>query len=254
MLKENSLLAKFFRYFERWNYLEADYIGIQSPANITYFKNISPDFADKVVLLYNWSNTENHLPKLSRYREKFNLKDKTIFFYGGNIGKAQDMSILLTLSKKMEVFPEVHFLFVGDGDEVPIVKDYIKNNSSANVSYFPPISQDEFSSLLLEIDVGLFSLHKDHKSHNFPGKILGYLNSGKPVLGAVNFGNDLENLINQSGSGYVCESTRDDLIFENAKRLLDLETRKSIGMNAKKLSKSVFSVETTVDTILGCIK
>lgn len=251
MIKESSLLGQFFRFFERKNYLEADRIGIQSPANIDYFKVVSPNFGQKTCLLYNWSSSVNNSPKLNKYRREFKLEDKIIFFYGGNIGKAQDISILLYLAKKMSIFEDVHFLFIGEGDEVQLIKDAISNDNYGNVSYYPAISQEEFYSLLHEIDVGLFSLDKDHKSHNFPGKILGYLSSAKPVLGAVNSGNDLIPVINESNCGYVSESDESELLFENAKKLLDKNLRERMGENCKKLTESLFSVESALNTILG---
>ena len=45
--------------------------------------------------------------------------------------------------------------------------------------------------MLASFDIGLFSLHRNHKTHNFPGKILSYMSFSKPILGSCNVGNDL---------------------------------------------------------------
>ncbi|WP_160317817.1 glycosyltransferase, partial [Erwinia billingiae] len=135
----------------------------------------------------------NEIP-LGNYslKKKYGLQDKVVFFYGGNIGTAQDMDNILRLAKKIENHVNAHFLFVGEGDEVPLVLSAINESKAENITYIKSISQEEFKLLLKEIDVGLFTLNKHHKSHNFPGKILGYMVNNVPILGSVNQGNDLE--------------------------------------------------------------
>lgn len=83
-----------------------------------------------------------------------------------------------------------HFVLVGKGDEVELVRAAIEEKHLSNMTLLPPVSQDEFKLMLAEFDIGLFSLHKDHVTHNFPGKLLGYMVQQKPILGS--FGSVLE--------------------------------------------------------------
>jgi hypothetical protein len=75
-------------------------------------------------LLFNWTTTEVFEEKSSEYREKLGLKNKIIYFYGGNMGHAQDMLNLMRLAKRMQSYEEAHFLFVGLGDEVALMKEF----------------------------------------------------------------------------------------------------------------------------------
>ena len=52
----------------------------------------------------------------------------------------------------------------------------------------------------------MFSLHSGHKTHNFPGKLLGYMSYSKPILGCVNAGNDLADVVNSAKAGIVVDS------------------------------------------------
>ena len=45
------------------------------------------------------------------------------------MGHAQDMLNLLRLAKNMMICTQSHFLFVGAGDEVEIMKDFIKKEN-----------------------------------------------------------------------------------------------------------------------------
>jgi len=105
--------------------------------------------------------------------------------------------------------------------------------------------------MLEEFDIGLFSLHPDHKTHNFPGKLLGYMAFSKPILGCVNKGNDLKDVINSAGAGIIVNSGDEEDLFFSAKRLIDSKNlRKQMGQNGKKLLLEKFSVNNASKQIL----
>ena len=56
LIKENSIAAHFFRYYERLNYEAADCIGVQSQANLELFCAKFPDYSN-VNIVRNWSST-----------------------------------------------------------------------------------------------------------------------------------------------------------------------------------------------------
>ena len=255
ILKEGSFLVKFFRYYERQMYQVADRIGIQSPSNLRWYQNKFPKFSN-VSLLYNWisevsedSNTK--LKRSSSFRMKWNLMGKVIFFYGGNIGKAQHMASLLRLAELMLEEETASFIFLGAGDEYAFVEQQIESRRLKNTLLFPSVSQFEYIEILNEVDVGCISLNPMHKTHNFPGKILSYMQQGLPVLGCVNAGNDLKELINSSSAGYISIAGEDEVLYKNAKLLLNQRHRLEVGKNAKQTCKDKFSVKSAANEILS---
>ncbi|MCW7472061.1 glycosyltransferase WbuB [Leptospira levettii] len=251
IISKHSMLAYLFRFYERKLYATADVIGIQSPANLKWFSEVNPNLRN-TQLLYNWAsplvNTNN--PKQIDIRKRYDLSDRIIFFYGGNIGHAQDMKNLLILAERMLIFSNVQFLFLGAGDEFQLVQDTILSKNLSNCLLLESVSQDVFTSILTQIDVGLFTLHPDHKTHNFPGKILGYMQVGVPILGAVNQGNDLKTVIEEGNAGFVSNAGDHESLYQNAVTLLNTNLRKTMGKNAKYLLDTTFSVKTTVENIL----
>ncbi|WP_145510156.1 glycosyltransferase family 4 protein, partial [Yersinia rochesterensis] len=172
----------YFRFIERLNYSSADVIGIQSIANIKYFKECFSD-RYKTRLLFNWVSPNLEKNNID-FKKHLGLENKVLFFYGGNIGKAQDMKNLVRLAKRLQHKSEAHFVFLGQGDEVTLIKDMVIQDKINNVTILPSVSQQKFKAILHEVDVGLFSLCRNHKSHNFPGKILGYMANSIPILGS----------------------------------------------------------------------
>lgn len=256
LIKQGSIIEKYFRFFERLNYSSADRIGLMSPKNLQLFENLyGHQFNTEV--LYNWANKTDFPCKSEIFglREKLNLTGKVIFFYGGNIGHAQDMANLLRLAEAMKSIDNAHFIFVGQGDEVHLVKQMINDKVLFNCSFFPSVSQSDYKLILNEIDVGLFSLSAKHTAHNFPGKLLGYMVHSLPILGSVNKGNDLVEVIHNAKAGFIFHNGDDKNFYESAKELATSEKlRMQTGKNANDLLVDKFSVESAASQILSLFK
>lgn len=256
LIKEKSIIASFFRHYEKLNYAAADCIGVQSKANLELFVDKFPVY-ENVRILRNWASTsallEENVDKT--FKAKLGIKDKVLFFYGGNIGHAQDMENIMRLAKNCKDVSGAHFLILGQGDEFNLIHDLKLQWNLDNVTILPSVKQKEFSQILSSIDIGLFSLSYHHTSHNFPGKLLGYMNESKPILGSVNPGNDLLEVIKNSDAGYVFINGEDRLLAEAAKQLVrDKELRCHIGKNARDLLLEKFSVESAASEILSAMK
>lgn len=251
LIRKYSPIYFYFKFFEAINYRAASVIAVQSPSNLTYFEN-SKRYKNKLYVLYNWSSCEQAERHDQRYRKLLGLTDKIVFFYGGNIGHAQDMMNLVRLAKSLAVVPLAHFLFVGKGDEVDLIQQAIRDHDLKNVTYLPPVDQNEYEQMLGEFDVGLFSLHKSHITSNFPGKLLGYMKHSMPILGSVNRNNDLKNVVNDAKAGFVTVNGDDAGLARDATALVHSRPlRNEMGANAYLLLRNQFSVKAAAIKISG---
>ncbi|MBA0035098.1 glycosyltransferase family 4 protein [Pantoea sp. BIGb0393] len=251
MIKSGSLIEKYFRHFEMKSYTNADSIGVMSENNLTLFNKINPNL--RCEILRNWAEVAPFKTRSKDYvsiRQSLDLTDKVIFFYGGNIGHAQDMANLMRLTRSMEKYEQAYFLYLGQGDEVSLINDLAKEWSLKNFTYLPSVNQSVFKSILSEVDVGLFSLAANHTAFNFPGKLLGYMVESLPILGSINAGNDLESVVNDAQAGFIHLNGEDELLFQSAVKLLeDVELRKCKGIAAFNLLNEQFSVSSAADII-----
>lgn len=247
-----GLVFRYFKHRERQNYENADVIGLQSPANLKYFHDLfAGEFDDKTEVLFNW--TTDHLPRRekSSFRERFQLEGQTVFFYGGNIGIAQDLPNLVRLAEAMKNESDVSFLFVGTGTEVKALNSELGRRGLKNTKFHTAVSQEDYMTMLQEFDVGLISLDRRIGSANFPGKLLGYLQCGMPTLASINPGNDLETILRQSGAGFSAMNGDDQLLLARARQLArDPALRKRMGENARTLLHERFHVRSAAEQIL----
>lgn len=241
-----SPITAYFRFFEWLNYLVADRIGVQMPGNLAYFSNRK--LRNKTEVLYNWFDTTVPLQQGSGLRERLGWQDKVIFFFGGNLGQAQDMGNLLRLAARMKQHPKARFLLVGNGDEFEMLQTVRKSQKLDNLILLPPVPQKEYFRLLSQIDIGLFTLHPAHKTQNFPGKLLGYMAYSKPILGSVNAGNDILDILEEAQAGLVSVNPDDDAFAANAICLLnDIEKRQRMGKSGRQLLEKSFSVSSAAE-------
>ena len=244
LIKKGSLVESYFKFFETISYRNADMIGVMSPRNLEIF-NQKTSYRYNTSVLRNWASLRvNKVDGDSiNIRETLGLTDEIIFFYGGNIGYAQDMKNLMRLVKRMKKFKKAHFLFVGQGDEVGLINELATEWKLKNDSYLPPVTQDEYEDILTQVDVGLFSLSAKHTSHNFPGKLLGYMVESLPILGSVNQDNDLMEIIHEYEAGYISINGNDELFFDNAVKLYNSsELRLKMGLGGNNLLHKQFDV------------
>ncbi|EPT6081193.1 glycosyltransferase family 4 protein [Escherichia coli] len=250
MLKEGSPIERYFRLFERSSYRQANRIGLMSDKNLDVFRVTNKGYPCEV--LRNWASLTSTVlsPEYVPLRKRLGLEDKVIFFYGGNIGHAQDMANLMRLARSMAEHPQAHFLFIGQGDEVELINSLATEWALSNFTYLASVNQEEFKFILSEMDIGLFSLSAKHSSHNFPGKLLGYMVQSLPILGSVNAGNDLLDIVNQNNAGLIHINGEDDKLYHSALLMLyDIDARQRFGLGANKLLKEQFSVESAARTI-----
>jgi O26-antigen biosynthesis N-acetyl-L-fucosamine transferase len=245
-----GLIYDFFRRKEILQYETADRIAVQSPANLEYFAREFRTQRYRLEVLYNWMNPRlENLPSTD-YRARLGLQGKVVFVYGGNLGVAQDVDNIVRLAHRLVDHTHIHILLVGEGSEVPRLRKLLGEKRLENVQLLPAVSPPEYLSLLSEFDVGLLSLDRRLKTHNVPGKLLGYMYWCKPTLASVNPGNDLFEILEKNQAGFCLLNGDDDVLCAAALKLSNnADLRCKMGKNARSLLERLFSVETAARQI-----
>lgn len=251
---KKGVAYKYFRHKEMEQYDAADVIAVQTPANLEYFAEQFPEKKYRLEVLFNWTPLEEPGIVKTDYRNKLGLGDKTVFFFGGNIGVAQDMDNIIRLAESVNGQSNAFFLLVGEGSEVPRLQKLIEEKNLKNVVILPAVNQQEYLGMLSEFDVGLISLDKRLSTQNVPGKLMGYMQYSKPVLASVNGGNDLKHILDEAEAGYCLLNGDDEGLKSAAARLAeDPALRKRLGENSRRLLEKTFAVSSAAEQILKAL-
>ena len=175
-----------------------------------------------------------------RQRNGFKTGD-VIFFYGGILGYAQGLEIILETARRLEEFPEAQFVIQGAGPEKEKLHLLKEKYKLENVHFFEPVKKSEMPSILKCIDVAVIPLKKlDLFKGAIPSKVFEALAMKKPLLLGVD-GEAKNHFIDKAQAGLFytpedIESMKAQIIF----LLKNKNERREMGENARKYVSDVF--------------
>lgn len=212
MMKEGGILHSMFRKKEKRLYEISDRIGCMSPANCDYVIKHNPDVDPAKVELCPNAITPIENSGLS-HEERKNLlsrmgipHDKTLYIYGGNLGKPQGLDFLLKIVEENEKRSDSFIAIVGSGTEYPRIKNWFEAKHPRNATLISALPKDEYDELVRASDVGLIFLDPRFTIPNFPSRLLNYLENSMPVLLATDRNTDMGRIAEANGFGLWCES------------------------------------------------
>ncbi len=252
MIKEGSILHKFFVKKEKKLYAISDAIGCMSEANVDFILKHNPEINRQKIDV----NPNSIEPLFIDYSEdakkemklKYQLPlDKKILIYGGNLGKPQGLDFLLETIEKTQN-KEVFFLVIGNGTQFLEIQKWFEINQPSNAKLMQSLPKNEYDALLAACDVGLIFLHKNFTIPNFPSRLLSYLEMKIPVIAATDSNSDLGKIIEEANCGVWVPSGNINKMETAISTCISLQ--KQMGENSKKLLLDKFTVKISYEQIL----
>lgn len=207
MLRNNGLIHRYFRRKERIFYRESDYIGCMSPANVDYIISNNPWInPQKVEVNPNSIEVRDNIPSVQQkieIRGKYNIpREKTIFIYGGNLGKPQGLDFLLETIAHCADISKAFFLIVGSGTEYHKLKRWFDSHKPTNALLINELKKSDYDTLLSSCNVGLILLDKRFTIPNFPSRLLSYLENRLPIIAATDSITDIGRIAEDNDFGF----------------------------------------------------
>ncbi len=206
-----GFIYKYFRNKEKKLYSLSDRIGCMSQANVDYVLTHNPEVnASKVEICPNSIEVRDvRLTEQERLdmRDKYDIpQDKTVFVYGGNLGKPQGVPFIIDCLKAQMTNKEAYFLICGDGTEFLKFQDFFDTAKPSNMKLMKRLPKEDYERMIAACDVGLIFLDHRFTIPNFPSRLLSYMQAGLPVLACTDPNTDVGKVIVEGGFGLWCES------------------------------------------------
>jgi len=254
----NGIIHKLFKRKERKLYEVSDYIGCMSSANVEYLlrNNSNIDSVTEVcpntVTPIDYSDNQKAITSI---RNKYNLPlNKSIFIYGGNLGKPQGVDFLIECIKKNEENKNEFFLIIGSGTEFHKIKEFFQKEEPNNAKLLESIPKVDYDQLVYSCDVGLIFLDKRFTIPNFPSRLLSYMQASMPVLSATDPNTDIGDIIEKGKFGYSCISDNVERFNDLVIRLSDKNSQEIMGKNARKYLEENYTSKHSYDIIMSHFK
>lgn len=258
MMKEGSLLHKLFRRKEERLYQISDRIGCMSPANCEYVVKHNPSVDSAKVELCPNAVMPIDIPELSEYDRNELLSklaiptDKTLFIYGGNLGKPQGIDFLLEVVKANENNDNSYIIIVGSGTEYSKISHWFVEHKPKNVKLLSALPKQEYDNLIRACHVGLIFLDPRFTIPNFPSRLLSYLENRMPVLLATDMNTDMGHIAEQEGFGFWSLNGDLDSFTSNMRLLSDNKSKiREMGLKGEQYLLYNYTVDKVVDIILN---
>jgi len=182
-----------------------------------------------------WKTECPHLQNaVSEILSQIKSKGQSIIGYAGTHGVANALDTFLDTANLMKD-KNVAFVLVGGGPDKIALQQRAKSDELENVHFLDPVKKEQIPALLQWFDVAYIGLQQQplFRFGIAPNKLMDYMMAGKPVLMAIDAGNDP---VREAGCGLTVKPEDSQAIAQGICNLLDLsdEERKSMGQRGQK--------------------
>jgi len=241
-LIKKGVFYNYLKGIEQNLYFNVDIIGIEAKSDMPYFENYDYEKSCTLEVLNNWGSAQE--TKKVNYPYTFLDKTKVNIVYGGNIGSAQNLLSLINMIDHSILEKRACLTILGSGNQFDAIKETIGRKKLHNIILLPLVEREQYFSIISNADIGLVSLSSKMLSNNYPLKMIGYMQLGKPILAAVNKNNEIFNLINDNNIGYVSVANNQKDFNKNLNMMItNNDMRKKQGQNGSKLFNDKFTVK-----------
>ena len=256
MFNKKSPFYWYFRHKEKNLYKNSDFIGCMSKANVDYVlkhnSNIDPETVEVCPNSIEPMNIQVLENDRVQIRKKYDIpKNKTVFVYGGNLGKPQGINFLIDCIRANENNKQSYFLIVGSGTEFGKLENFFNKENPKNAKLLSQLPKIDYELLANSCDVGLIFLDKRFTIPNFPSRLLSYMQASMPVLAATDINTDIGKVMESGNFGYWCESENLKEFNQLVNKLCDGELRVRLGKNARNYLKNNYAVKHSYKIIMS---
>lgn len=254
IIRSGGIIHHYFKMKEKQLYQTATVIGCMSDANKKYIIKHNPWIEkEKVEIFPNTKRISYSGEKSTNYemRRKYNIpENKALAIYGGNMGKPQGLSFLISIISECKKREDVFFLLVGRGTERQMISNRIRNENLENVLLLEALPRQDYEQLLTECDIGLVLLDRRFTIPNFPSRVLSYFEYKLPVIAATDKNTDFGLMIEKAGAGFwVYSGEIQNFIQTLDKLVLDKELRYKMGNLGRKYLEDNYNVNISADLL-----
>lgn len=230
-VKDGTLIFKAIKKISSWLYNRADIIINSSPGFTNYLNAVCKVKTDKMTYLPNFAE-DYYL----EFGNKPSADGKTHLLFAGNIGKAQNLDVVVDAVAKLDGDTRQQLMvdILGDGSYLDELKQLVsQNNLDGSFTFHGRKPSTEIKDYYELADGFLLTLEGDSPlSLTIPAKSQGYMGAGKPILAAINGG--ASDIINMSDCGRCVKAGDADGLCELIKQMLDADDKfASLGKNGR---------------------
>jgi colanic acid biosynthesis glycosyl transferase WcaI len=208
---------------------------------------ISPNWADRKLFYTAERNSE--------FGSAYQLDGKFCIIHAGNVGPFQNIDNILHAADILSDCENLRIIFVGAGRDLQRMKAIARERNLNNVIFTGSYPVETMAGIHAWAEALLVSLRSDpYLAINMPGKVSGYLASGKPIIACAE--GETNRLITKYGVGLVCNPGDPNLLADTVRQLMDLpeEERIFMGRRSTEVFNLLFDKDLLIEKSIGILE
>jgi len=249
IMKQNSILYKFFSKLIYLTYKYSEYIIVLSTSMQEFLEKKYPDLKPKIKVIENWAIED--IPVVSKpennFAQQHKLDEMFTVLYSGNLGRLHDIETITEAAKILKDEP-IKFVFIGDGAKTKIVNQAIENYQLQNILLLPYQPRELLPLSLTACDISLVSLIPGAESIVAPSKLYGMLAAGRGIISISVPNSYIDKLLTNSGCGVNVPPDNPQQLADIIRQLArDNQKVKSMGEMARQLYETRYTFKRALE-------
>jgi colanic acid biosynthesis glycosyl transferase WcaI len=202
--------------------------------------------AERIHVIPNWCNDEDIRLVANAdnpLRQEWNLADKFVLGYSGNLGRAHDFETVLGAAERLRDEPRVAFLMIGGGKRFAELSAAVQTRGLAGAFRFLPYQARTLLSYSLgAADVHWVSLDPRLEGLIVPSKFYGIAAAGKPIIVIGDPNGELGRLVQRNACGFAIAPGDSEALAATLRQVLNApQTVSEMGDRARKMLDAHFT-------------
>jgi glycosyltransferase involved in cell wall biosynthesis len=237
----HPLIYRLLEKIDNWNCKKASNIIVHSIDMKKTLENRKNINKFKINIINNFS-VPTDLNKFSFNKNiKFSKKNKLSMIFAGNVGRFQGLESIVDAMELINYRKDIELMILGNGSVKKKLIERAKNKN-ANVIFFGHQSIEIAKKTISLADIGIVSLKPKIYNYAYPGKVMTYLEQGKPFISTIEPESDLTSKMKSENFGFYVDILDIKAISNLFLRLADNSSwKKPMNFAAKKAYEKNFS-------------
>jgi len=246
----NSLFARSMDFLNRWLYKHAERIIAVGRDMRQLLEVKTVGLGIPVEAIPNWAELETVEPRPrseNALLAELGLSDKFVLLYAGNMGYPNDLESIVDAADGLRDECGIHFIFLGAGVKRPWLEKEISRRNLPNITIVDQRPRSDQPIFLSACDVAIVSLVDKMWGVSVPSRTYNALAAGKPLLGIVEPGSEVDLVIKEERIGWTVPPGRADQLEAEIRGIVsDRGQLGAMSERARTTATSKYSFEAAI--------
>ncbi len=203
----NVWIIKGLQLLESFVYTKAQALAVISDGMANHIR-AKGTLEAKIQVIPNFVDIDDFypLPKDNNFSRRYDLHNKFVISYAGNMGVPQGLETLIEAAHQLQNEEGIHFLMMGDGSERSLLMEKARKLKLMNVTFLAYQPYSLMAEAYAAVDASFVSQAPGTCNDGVPSKVYRIMACARPVIACTDDDSDLARLVTKSEGGVVVRS------------------------------------------------